>query len=81
MFLSDFTHDSIIIHPYTSDEDSESTMKYVFAGKVDFTKLYNYRYLMQNHGAAVKRCQRNKKKVFLLSIDVDDFKRINSGSI
>jgi GGDEF domain-containing protein len=56
-------------------------MKYVFAGKVDFTKLYNYRYLMQNHGAAVKRCQRNKKKVFLLSIDVDDFKRINSGSI
>jgi PleD family two-component response regulator len=48
---------------------------------VDLTKLYNYRYLMQYHEAAVKRCQRNKEKVSLLFVDVDGFKRINSRLI
>ena len=43
----------------------------------DLTKLYNYRYLMQFLEAEVKRCLRYKKKVSLLFIDVDGFKRIN----
>jgi diguanylate cyclase (GGDEF)-like protein len=43
----------------------------------DLTKLYNYRYLMQFLDAEVKRCLRYKKKVSLLFIDVDGFKRIN----
>jgi diguanylate cyclase (GGDEF)-like protein len=43
----------------------------------DLTKLYNYRYLMQYLEADVKRCLRFKKKVSLLFIDVDGFKRIN----
>jgi diguanylate cyclase (GGDEF)-like protein len=43
----------------------------------DLTKLYNYRYLMQYLDADVKRCLRFKKKVSLLFIDVDGFKRIN----
>jgi diguanylate cyclase (GGDEF)-like protein len=43
----------------------------------DLTKLYNYRYLMQYLEAEVKRCLRYKKKVSLLFIDVDGFKRIN----
>ena len=43
----------------------------------DLTKLYNYRYLMQYLEADVKRCLRYKKKVSLLFIDVDGFKRIN----
>jgi diguanylate cyclase (GGDEF)-like protein len=43
----------------------------------DLTKLYNYRYLMQYLDADVKRCLRYKKKVSLLFIDVDGFKRIN----
>jgi PleD family two-component response regulator len=79
--FTDFTHDSIIIHLYSSDEDSENTLKFVFVVTVDLTKLYNYRYLMQYHEAALKRCRRNKEKVSLLFIDVDDFRRINSRSI
>jgi diguanylate cyclase (GGDEF)-like protein len=43
----------------------------------DLTKLYNYRYLMQYLEADVRRCLRYKKKVSLLFIDVDGFKRIN----
>jgi diguanylate cyclase (GGDEF)-like protein len=43
----------------------------------DLTKLYNYRYLMQYLEADVKRCLRYKKKVSLLFIDVDGFKKIN----
>jgi diguanylate cyclase (GGDEF)-like protein len=43
----------------------------------DLTKLYNYRYLLQYLNAEVKRCLRYKKKVSLLFIDVDGFKRIN----
>ena len=43
----------------------------------DLTKLYNYRYLMTYLEADVKRCLRYKKKVSLLFIDVDGFKRIN----
>jgi GAF domain-containing protein len=43
----------------------------------DLTKLYNYRYLMQYLEAEVKRCLRYKKRVSLLFIDVDGFKRIN----
>jgi PleD family two-component response regulator len=79
--FTDFTHDSIIIHLYFSDEDSENTIKFVFVVKVDLTKLYNYRYLLQSHEAAVKRCRRDKEKVSLLFVDVDGFKRINSRLI
>jgi diguanylate cyclase (GGDEF)-like protein len=43
----------------------------------DLTKLYNYRYLMKYLESDVKRCLRYKKKVSLLFIDVDGFKRIN----
>jgi diguanylate cyclase (GGDEF)-like protein len=43
----------------------------------DLTKLYNYRYLMQYLDGEVKRCLRYKKKVSLLFIDVDGFKRVN----
>jgi diguanylate cyclase (GGDEF)-like protein len=43
----------------------------------DLTKLYNYRYLMQYLESEVKRCLRYRKKVSLLFIDVDGFKRIN----
>jgi len=43
----------------------------------DLTKLYNYRYLMQYLDSEVKRCLRYKKKVSLLFIDVDGFKKIN----
>jgi len=43
----------------------------------DLTKLYNYRYLVQYLEAEVKRCLRYKKRVSLLFIDVDGFKRIN----
>jgi diguanylate cyclase (GGDEF)-like protein len=43
----------------------------------DLTKLYNYRYLMQYLDVEVKRCLRYKKKVSLLFIDVDGFKRVN----
>jgi diguanylate cyclase (GGDEF)-like protein len=43
----------------------------------DLTKLYNYRYLMTYLEADVKRCLRYRKKVSLLFIDVDGFKRIN----
>ncbi len=43
----------------------------------DLTRLYNYRFLMQFLEAEVKRCLRYKKKVSLLFIDVDGFKRIN----
>jgi len=43
----------------------------------DLTKLYNYRYLRSYLEADVKRCLRYKKKVSLLFIDVDGFKRIN----
>jgi diguanylate cyclase (GGDEF)-like protein len=43
----------------------------------DLTKLYNYRYLKKYLEADVKRCLRYKKKVSLLFIDVDGFKRIN----
>jgi diguanylate cyclase (GGDEF)-like protein len=43
----------------------------------DLTKLYNYRYLMQYLQAEVKRCLRYKKKVSLLFVDIDGFKRIN----
>jgi diguanylate cyclase (GGDEF)-like protein len=43
----------------------------------DLTTLYNYRYLMKYLQADVKRCLRYKKKVSLLFIDVDGFKRIN----
>ncbi len=45
----------------------------------DLTKLYNYRYLMQFLEAEVKRCLRYKKKVSLLFIDIDGFKRINDA--
>jgi diguanylate cyclase (GGDEF)-like protein len=43
----------------------------------DLTKLYNYRYLKQYLEAEVKRCLRYKKKVSLLFIDIDGFKRVN----
>lgn len=43
----------------------------------DLTKLYNYRYLKKYLEAEVKRCLRYKKKVSLLFIDVDGFKRVN----
>jgi diguanylate cyclase (GGDEF)-like protein len=43
----------------------------------DLTKLYNYRYLMAYLQGDVKRCLRYKKKVSLLFIDIDGFKRIN----
>ena len=43
----------------------------------DLTKLYNYRYLMKYLRAEIKRCLRYKKKVSLLFIDIDGFKRIN----
>ena len=41
------------------------------------TWLYNYRYMMKYLEDDVKRCLRYKKKVSLLFIDVDGFKRIN----
>jgi diguanylate cyclase (GGDEF)-like protein len=43
----------------------------------DLTKLYNYRYLKQYLESEVKRCLRYRKKVSLLFIDVDGFKRVN----
>jgi diguanylate cyclase (GGDEF)-like protein len=43
----------------------------------DLTKLYNYRYLKKYLEANVNRCLRYKKKVSLLFIDIDGFKRIN----
>ncbi len=43
----------------------------------DLTQLYNYRYLKRYLEADVKRCLRYKKKVSLLFIDIDGFKRIN----
>ena len=43
----------------------------------DLTKLFNYRYLMKYLRAEIKRCLRYKKKVSLLFIDIDGFKRIN----
>jgi len=43
----------------------------------DLTKLYNYRYLTQYLNSEVKRCLRYRKKVSLLFIDVDGFKRVN----
>jgi diguanylate cyclase (GGDEF)-like protein len=43
----------------------------------DLTKLYNYRYLKKYLEMDVKRCLRHKKKVSLLFIDLDGFKRIN----
>jgi diguanylate cyclase (GGDEF)-like protein len=43
----------------------------------DLTGLFNYRYLMKYLKADVKRCLRYKKKVSLLFIDVDGFKKIN----
>jgi diguanylate cyclase (GGDEF)-like protein len=43
----------------------------------DLTNLFNYRYLMQFLETEVKRCLRYKKKVSLLFVDVDGFKRIN----
>jgi diguanylate cyclase (GGDEF)-like protein len=43
----------------------------------DLTKLYNYRYLTQYLESEVKRCLRYKKKVSLLFIDIDGFKKIN----
>lgn len=43
----------------------------------DLTKLYNYRYLKRFLDSEVKRCLRYKKKVSLLFIDVDGFKRVN----
>jgi diguanylate cyclase (GGDEF)-like protein len=43
----------------------------------DLTKLYNYRYLMQYLESEVRRCLRYKKKVSLLFIDIDGFKKIN----
>ncbi len=43
----------------------------------DLTKLFNYRYLKQYLEVEVKRCLRYKKKVSLLFIDVDGFKRVN----
>jgi diguanylate cyclase (GGDEF)-like protein len=43
----------------------------------DLTKLFNYRYLMKYIESDVKRCLRYKKKVSLLFIDVDGFKKIN----
>ncbi len=43
----------------------------------DLTKLFNYRYLMQYLESKVKHCLRYKKKVSLLFIDVDGFKKIN----
>jgi len=43
----------------------------------DLTQLYNYRYLTQYLATEAKRCLRYKKKVSLLFIDVDGFKRIN----
>jgi diguanylate cyclase (GGDEF)-like protein len=43
----------------------------------DLTKLFNYRYLMQYLESNVKHCLRYKKKVSLLFIDVDGFKKIN----
>jgi diguanylate cyclase (GGDEF)-like protein len=43
----------------------------------DLTKLFNYRYLKKYLEADVKRCLRYKKKVSLLFIDVDGFKKIN----
>ncbi len=45
----------------------------------DLTKLYNYRYLKQYMEAEVRRCLRYKKKVSLLFIDIDGFKRINDN--
>jgi diguanylate cyclase (GGDEF)-like protein len=43
----------------------------------DLTKLYNYRYLKRYLETEVKRCLRYKKKVSLLFIDIDGFKRVN----
>jgi diguanylate cyclase (GGDEF)-like protein len=43
----------------------------------DLTKLSNYRYLVQYLDTEVKRCLRYKKKVSLLFLDVDGFKKIN----
>jgi len=43
----------------------------------DLTRLYNYRYLMQQLEAEVRRCLRYRKNVSLLFIDIDGFKKIN----
>ena len=43
----------------------------------DLTKLYNYRYLTQYLQHEVRRSMRYRKKVSLLFIDVDGFKKIN----
>ncbi len=43
----------------------------------DLTNLYNHRYLMQYLETEVRRCLRYKKKVSLLFMDIDGFKRIN----
>lgn len=43
----------------------------------DLTTLYNYRYLVQYLSTEVRRCLRYKKKVSLLFLDVDGFKKIN----
>jgi len=43
----------------------------------ELTTLYNYRYLVQYLSTEVRRCLRYKKKVSLLFLDVDGFKKIN----
>ena len=43
----------------------------------DLTKLHNYRFLMQFLDTEIKRCLRYQKKVSILFIDIDGFKKIN----
>jgi len=43
----------------------------------ELTGLHNFRHLMQYLGAEARRCLRYKKKVSVLFIDIDGFKRIN----
>jgi diguanylate cyclase (GGDEF)-like protein len=69
----------MLIHPITVAVRTIHMFEYSERLTVtdDLTKVFNYRYLMGFLVSEVKRCLRYKKKLSLLFIDVDGFKRIN----
>ncbi len=69
----------MLIHPITVAVRTIHMFEYSERLTVtdDLTKVFNYRYLMGYLVSEVKRCLRYKKKLSLLFIDVDGFKRIN----
>jgi diguanylate cyclase (GGDEF)-like protein len=69
----------MLIHPITVAVRTIDMFEYSERLTItdDLTKVFNYRYLMGFLVSEVKRCLRYKKKLSLLFIDVDGFKRIN----